>query len=113
MANHKEAKTIQAIILAAGTSSRFKTGRTKLIEKICGRTMILYPTGIMQQLGLKTVMVVGFQKESVQEAVINHFADSVTFVHQEEQKGTGHAIACTKENWTADHLLYLMATCHS
>lgn len=107
MANHKEAKTIQAIILAAGTSSRFKTGRTKLIEKICGRPMILYPTGIMQQLGLKTVMVVGFQKESIQEAVENNFADSVTFIHQKEQKGTGHAIACTKDSWTADHILVL------
>ena len=107
MANHKEAKTIQAVILAAGTSSRFKTGRTKLVEKICGRPMILYPTGIMQQLGLKTIMVVGFQKESIQEVVVKDFSDSVTFVHQEEQKGTGHAIACTKDTWTADHILVL------
>ena len=35
---------LQAIVLAAGKSTRFNTDKTKLVEKICGQAMILYST---------------------------------------------------------------------
>ena len=38
---------VQAIVLAAGKSTRFNTGRTKLLEKICGQEMILYTTRLL------------------------------------------------------------------
>lgn len=100
-------KALQGIILAAGSSSRFKTGRTKLVEKICGREMILYPTQVLTQLNIPVFMVVGFQKELVEEVVKEHFLKQVTFISQKEQKGTGHAISCTKDTWFADDILIM------
>jgi len=107
MAHSTETQKIQAVILAAGASSRFKTGRTKLLEKICGRPMILYPTSILADLHIPTLMVVGFQRDTVEEAVREEFGQSVTFIHQEVQRGTGHAIQCTRDAWSAQHVLVM------
>lgn len=104
---HSDSTPFQAIILAAGRSSRFKTGRTKLVEKICGREMVLYPTAIFADLKIPTVMVVGFQKDVIEEAVRDNIDSPVTFIHQEEQKGTGHAIACTRDAWKADNIVVM------
>ena len=41
---------VQAIVLAAGKSTRFNTGRTKLLEKICGQEMILYTTRLIRTI---------------------------------------------------------------
>ncbi len=100
-------KVLQAVILAAGKSSRFKTGRTKLVEKICGREMVLYPIQVLAQLEIPTLMVVGFQRDIVEETVKDSFGSDVTFIHQEEQKGTGHAIQCTRDAWRAENILIM------
>jgi len=100
-------KSVQAVVLAAGRSSRFKTGKTKLVEKICGQEMILYPISLLVSLKLPVTVVVGFQKELVEKTITKQFPDDVTFVHQTEQLGTGHAIACSQHTWTRDHILIL------
>ena len=78
---------VQAIILAAGKSSRLKTGKTKLVEKICGREMILYPTKLLHNLNVPTTLVVGFQKELIEETVKKNVSTAVNFVEQKEQLG--------------------------
>lgn len=98
-------KDVQAVILAAGKSSRFKTGKTKLVEKLCGHEMILYPTKLFTSLNIPVSMVVGFQKELIEETVQKHFKDSVLFIQQVEQKGTGDAIKTSQSTWTKDHIL--------
>lgn len=100
-------KSVQAVILAAGKSSRFKTGKTKLVEKICGQEMILYPTTLLVSLKLPVTVVVGFQKELVEKTITRQLPHDVTFVHQTEQLGTGHAIACSQSTWTRDHILIM------
>lgn len=107
MASHAGDLDLQAVVLAAGKSSRFKTGRTKLVEKICGREMVLYPTGVLASLNVPVVMVVGFQHDAVEETVQENFGDTVTFVHQKEQLGTGHAIECTQDAWNTENILIL------
>jgi bifunctional UDP-N-acetylglucosamine pyrophosphorylase/glucosamine-1-phosphate N-acetyltransferase len=96
---------VQAVILAAGKSSRFNTGRSKLLEKICGQEMILYLTKLFAAMRLPTIAVVGFQKEVVCETIKNHHGDTVTFITQQEQRGTGHALLCTKDSWQHDTIL--------
>lgn len=98
---------IQAIILAAGKSTRFKTGKTKLIEKICGQEMLLYQTKLLARMTIPTTLVVGYQKEIIQETVRNAHNDTITFVVQEEQKGTGHALLCTEKTWDKEHILIM------
>jgi len=98
---------LQSIVLAAGKSSRFKTGKTKLAEKICGRPMILYPAKLLESLGIQSTFVVGYQKEVLENLIAKSCSNRVNFIHQEEQLGTGHAVACTQHLWEKDHVLIL------
>jgi bifunctional UDP-N-acetylglucosamine pyrophosphorylase/glucosamine-1-phosphate N-acetyltransferase len=105
-------RNLQAIILAAGKSSRFKTGKTKLLEKICGQEMILYPTRLFSQMNIPTTVVVGFQKEAIVQTLQVFHTQSlhekpVSFVEQEEQHGTGHAIWCTRTHWHQENILIM------
>jgi bifunctional UDP-N-acetylglucosamine pyrophosphorylase/glucosamine-1-phosphate N-acetyltransferase len=101
-------QVVQAIILAAGKSQRFKTDRTKLIEPICGQPMILYSTKLLDHLGIFMTLVVGYQKDAIENLVIQeHGEKNVSFVEQFEQKGTGDALKCTRHLWTRDHILIM------
>jgi len=99
-------KNLQAIILAAGRSSRFNTKQSKLVEKVCGQEMVIYTTKLLESFNIPTTVVVGYQKEAV-EKLINSYHPNVNFVHQKEQLGTGHAVMCTKDYWTQENLLIL------
>lgn len=99
-------KDLQAIVLAAGKANRFKTGRTKLLETICGQEMILYATKLLEKLNIETTVVVGHQKSDVESTIKNHH-NNCTFVYQKEQLGTGHAVTCTRKTWNKEHILIL------
>lgn len=98
---------IQAIILAAGKSTRFNTDKTKLAEPVCGQAMILYPTKLLAQLNIATTLVVGYQQEIIRNIITQHHTEPIEFVVQQQQNGTGHALACTKSSWKNDHVLVL------
>lgn len=98
---------IQAIILAAGRSTRFNTGRTKLLEKICGQEMIVYTTRLLEQLSVPTSVVIGYQKDAIQETITKYHHNAINFIVQEEQYGTGHALMCSESIWERDHLLIM------
>lgn len=99
-------QNVQAIVLAAGKSTRLKTGRNKLIEKLCGQPMIVFTTKLLQTLDIPSTLVVGHQQELLKKC-IDHYEHNVNFVEQDEQRGTGHALHCTKETWKKDHILVL------
>lgn len=99
---------LQAVVLAGGKATRFKTGRSKLLEPICGRPMILHCTRLLEQLAIPTIVLVGYQAEQVIDLVqCTPHAIPIAFAHQTEQKGTGHAVQCTKPLWTADTILVI------
>lgn len=100
-------KNLQAVILAAGQAKRFRTGRTKLLEPLCGREMILYGTKLLEGLDIKTTVVVGHQKKQLIETIKKHHDERITFVQQDKQLGTGHAVCCTKDLWEKDSILIL------
>jgi bifunctional UDP-N-acetylglucosamine pyrophosphorylase / glucosamine-1-phosphate N-acetyltransferase len=97
---------IQAIILAAGRSSRFKTDTTKLSFTLCGREMILYPLVLLHNYSIPTSLVIGYQKEKIR-ALVENAGYPVTFVEQSTQRGTGDAVLCTRAQWYAEHILIL------
>lgn len=82
---------VGAVILAAGKGTRLGcTDRPKVMLELNGRPMVDYTVETLEKMGFspaQIVLVVGFQKEKV----MNHFGDRVTFAHQAEQLGTGHA----------------------
>lgn len=101
-------ENIQAIILAGGISERFHTGKTKLIEKICGTELILYPIKLLKNLEIPTTVVIGYQYELIKN-VIQKKDFSPHFILQHEPLGTGHALQITQHIWSHDHILVMHA----
>jgi bifunctional UDP-N-acetylglucosamine pyrophosphorylase/glucosamine-1-phosphate N-acetyltransferase len=102
--------SIQSIILAAGKSTRMNSGRSKLLEKICGREMILYQTLLMKELKIPTTLVLGHQSDQIKQTIMHHHQnDTINFAEQLEQRGTGHALFASKQFWSSDLLLVLNA----
>ena len=98
---------IQAIILAAGMSSRFGVEANKLVTPLCGKPLIMHVITPLQKADLSVTVVVGHQKELVSETIVACSSTDVIFVEQEEQKGTGHAVMCSRDVWQANHILVL------
>lgn len=86
-------KNLAAIILAAGKGTRMKSGLVKVMHPLAGAPMVAWPVAVARQAGAgRIVAVVGHQAERLRE----HFANDadITLAVQEEQLGTGHAVAC-------------------
>lgn len=102
-------KNIQAIILAAGKSTRLNNDKSKLAETICGQPMILYPTKLLEKMNIPTTIVVGHLKNVIEKIITEKHGNTIKFAIQKEQKGTGHALACSQEAWEQDNILILNA----
>lgn len=85
-----ELSKLAAIVLAAGKGTRMKSQLAKVLHPIMGRPMLAYSFDTLMALGLKKIItVVGYQAEAVKAAFSTY---PVTFVTQEPQLGTGHAV---------------------
>ncbi len=100
-------QSFQAIVLAAGEGSRFKTGITKLVTPICGQPMVLYPIKLLEKMKVPITAVVGFQKDLVTDAIKKGSVQQIAFSEQQKQLGTGHALLASKDTWQADTLLVM------
>lgn len=104
-------KNIRAIILAAGKSTRFNRDKSKLLHTICGQEMILYPIKLLQSLEIPVTLILGHQADDIKNLFIEKMSDSwgkdINHVIQQEQKGTGHAVMCSKEHWDKENILIL------
>ncbi|MDP8254954.1 MAG: bifunctional UDP-N-acetylglucosamine diphosphorylase/glucosamine-1-phosphate N-acetyltransferase GlmU [Candidatus Alcyoniella australis] len=89
-------KNTMAILLAAGKGERMKSELAKVLHPIAGRPMIMYTLDTLAALGLaKVVIVVGHQKEKVQQAITERLRSGklqLEYVEQDKQLGTGHAV---------------------
>jgi UDP-N-acetylglucosamine diphosphorylase/glucosamine-1-phosphate N-acetyltransferase len=84
---------LAVVILAAGLGTRMKSNKAKVLHQIDGRPMILYVVETAVNIaGENIVLVVGHQARQVQEVVAQ--SASVRYVLQDQQLGTGHAVAC-------------------
>ncbi len=73
-----------------------KSDLPKVLHEICGRPMLGYVLPVCRLACVdRLVVVVGHGKERVQ-ACFSSDTD-VTWVHQNAQKGTGHAVLCCRE----------------
>lgn len=100
-------KDIQAIVLAAGKSTRFNTQTSKLLEKICGQEMIAFPAKLLSSLHIDTTYVLGFKHTEIQETIEKHHNGTYSFTLQKEQKGTGDAVMTTQAMWNKDYILIM------
>lgn len=90
-------KKTAVVILAAGRSTRMVTDLPKVLHEVCGRPMLAYVLGACRDVGINDVfVVVGYRKEEV-VATLGEEYPEVTWVEQEDQKGTGHAVMCCRK----------------
>ncbi|WP_083378563.1 bifunctional UDP-N-acetylglucosamine diphosphorylase/glucosamine-1-phosphate N-acetyltransferase GlmU [Enterococcus timonensis] len=81
------------IILAAGQGTRMKSKLYKVLHPVCGKSMVNHVVSAAEELQPeKIITIVGFGAEKVQAEL----GDRVTYVLQEQQLGTGHAVLQTK-----------------
>ena len=83
------------IILAAGKGTRMKSRLAKVLHRIQGRAMLCYPIELAKNIKPHSIIVVvGHQAERIRRAMDG---GDITFVHQKQQLGTGHAIQQARE----------------
>ncbi|MFD1859716.1 bifunctional UDP-N-acetylglucosamine diphosphorylase/glucosamine-1-phosphate N-acetyltransferase GlmU [Aeromicrobium camelliae] len=83
---------VTAIVLAAGAGTRMKSERAKVLHELAGRPMLGHALAAVQEFGARRrVVVVGHQREQVEEALTTFDTDAVVAV-QHERKGTGDAV---------------------
>ena len=84
------------VIMAAGKGTRLKSKRAKVLHEIAGKPLLAHVIKAAQQIvpAEHIYVIVGHQAENVRAAVAPL---GVKFVLQAEQRGTGHAIMCARE----------------
>lgn len=86
-------ESLATIVLAAGKGTRMKSDVIKVLHPAAGLPMIAWPVAAARDAGSDTiVLVIGHQANAVQ-GVFRGAAD-IRCAMQEEQLGTGHAVAC-------------------
>jgi bifunctional UDP-N-acetylglucosamine pyrophosphorylase / glucosamine-1-phosphate N-acetyltransferase len=90
------ARDFAIVIMAAGKGTRLKSKRAKVLHEIAGQPLLAHVIRAAQQVvpAEHIYVIVGHQAESVRAAVATM---GVKFVLQAEQRGTGHAIMCARE----------------
>ena len=89
----------QAVVLAAGEGQRlrpFTATKPKVMLPIAGKPILSYVVESLAQNGIRNiVLVVGYGKEQVFDFMGSgeQFGVDITYVTQERQLGTAHALA--------------------
>src|SRR6478672_9623389 len=109
MSEHKTAPTssFAIVIMAAGKGTRLKSRRAKVLHEIAGKPLLAHVINAATRIvpAEDVHVIVGHQAEDVQKAVAHM---GVQFVLQAEQRGTGHAIMCARDQVRGyDNLLVL------
>lgn len=83
---------LQALVLAAGKGTRMKSELPKVVHPILGKPMVSYVIDAVKKVGSEGItLVTGFKSSMVREALAG---ETVDYVEQTEQLGTGHAVQC-------------------
>lgn len=101
--------TIRIVVLAAGKGKRMNNGgMPKVLTPLKGKPMIQYLLEAIErsEIDRDPVIVVGQGAENVKEVLGSRY----TYITQDEQRGTGHAVQCAqsvlRENADAIIVLY-------
>ncbi|HCE69504.1 MAG: UDP-N-acetylglucosamine diphosphorylase/glucosamine-1-phosphate N-acetyltransferase [Geobacteraceae bacterium GWC2_55_20] len=86
-------KPCAAVVLAAGKGTRMKSGVIKVLHQVVGLPMLSWPVSAAREAGATPiVLVIGHQANAVQGLFRGD--GGVLCAMQEQQLGTGHAVAC-------------------
>lgn len=92
---------MQCVILAAGKGTRLRplTDNTpKPLIKVAGKTLLDHIVEALPTAIEELIIVTGYLEEQIREYCgVEFHGRKVTYVHQEEQKGTSHALWLCKD----------------
>ena len=85
---------IAAVVLAAGKGTRMKSALPKVLHELLGQPLLGHVINLLGQINISRIIaVIGHGAENV-SAYLSPFG--IETVVQEEQLGTGHAVACAE-----------------
>ncbi|HXV79288.1 MAG TPA: bifunctional UDP-N-acetylglucosamine diphosphorylase/glucosamine-1-phosphate N-acetyltransferase GlmU [Candidatus Binatia bacterium] len=88
---------VGVIILAAGLGRRMKSRLPKVMHPLSGKPLLCHVLSAAQELEPdKLGIIIGHGAEAVRQACRN---DDISWVVQERQLGTGHAVRCAKSTF--------------
>jgi len=92
---------LHVVVLAAGKGSRMKSALPKVLHKLAGKPMLEHVLNTARTLNPKAIhVVVGHGSEQVIDTFSDYDAP-LNFVQQEQQLGTGHAVAQVRPHLSA------------
>lgn len=97
--------SLEIVILAAGQGTRMRSALPKVLHPVAGKPMLAHVIDTARTLNPSRIhVVIGHGAELVRERLQ---ADDLNFVIQEQQLGTGHAVAQAAPFLSADNVLIL------
>ena len=93
-----------ALVLAAGEGKRMNSELPKVLHSLCGRPMLSYITGSASELTDNVLIVIGHGATRVREFYKNKYS----FVTQEQQLGTGHAVLQSLDDLPSEGTLLIL-----
>jgi len=97
--------SLEIVILAAGQGTRMRSALPKVLHPIAGKAMLGHVIDRARELAPQRIhVVIGHGAETVKQRLA---ADDLNFVVQQEQLGTGHAVAQALPNLSAERVLIL------
>jgi bifunctional UDP-N-acetylglucosamine pyrophosphorylase / glucosamine-1-phosphate N-acetyltransferase len=96
------------IILAAGQGTRMRSDKPKVLATIAGKPLLHHILGTCLRLGVKDQIVIGgYQFEKLKEEIDPFF--KVTWLYQEQQLGTAHAVGLALKYIEPDDVAIILA----
>ncbi|HKD14828.1 MAG TPA: NTP transferase domain-containing protein, partial [Candidatus Angelobacter sp.] len=100
MANNRKVDTSEkfaVVIMSAGKGTRLKSKRAKVLHHVGGKPLLAHVIASAMQIvpADDVYVIVGHQADEVRAAVAH---TGVKFILQADQRGTGHAIMCSRDH---------------
>lgn len=98
--------SLTVVVLAAGIGSRMKSTKPKVLQNVCGRTLLEWVLESARQLAPQQILiVVGPDQPQIQKTLESQH--DLQFGVQAERKGTGHALQQVFKQITSEQILVL------
>ena len=115
MAETPEAPPAAVLILAAGAGTRMRSATPKVLHPVAGRTMLSHAVHAAAGSGAEAlVTVVGHDRElvgAVLQVLSLQLGRPLVAAVQDQQRGTGHAVACGLAQLPPDLAGTVLVTC--
>jgi bifunctional UDP-N-acetylglucosamine pyrophosphorylase/glucosamine-1-phosphate N-acetyltransferase len=90
-------RQVKSLIMAAGLSTRMKSARSKVLHEVCGKRILDFVLDACRGAGIpEQILIVGAMRDQILAAYAG--AKDISWVVQEPQLGTGHAVMAAEKS---------------